>query len=836
MAITVEARKDLITLVVGMFDGAPGTNVLSDLTNAFEAGSSLKAIATNLASSAEYQSIYPDSLTNAEFAAQLVENMVGNLVSASQKAEATAMLLGQLNAQPTTTSAQKAAARADVTITAINALKAIPTTDAVWGNAAAALANKVEVATYHSVSQNQPTTNLADLQDVLANVDHTAASVEAAKGGITTNPGVEYFLTTGPDAIVAGHGDDIFNALPVDSSGDVTTLTGFDSIDGGNGNDTLNIYTGSIGTGENLTLPSTTTVKNVETINIYNDKGTFGTKAGEVEAGRFEGATAIWQNGASNNVTGLAATTTAGFGGHATAATVTAATGAASVNLAVDAVTKGSVLTTNGSNTVNVAGSLATGGDLSLTANGTATATTVNVNSAVAATVAIAGAAVTTLNAAGSTGAITYTVSGTQVNATTGSGADKVTITATDKVTVATGAGNDTVSINATLATGSTINLGAGNDTLTGTGTFGANVVVDGGEGSDAISASLINAGNAANIKNFELLDLTATFTTALDLDLLTGSTISDLVLTGANGTATVNNVAAGLGLSVKGNNTAVTTINVKGATAGTADSFAITFNDTTTATTAKTAAASVAIAGIESVSVASNGTGLMTNELTLNAAAAKTLTITGAKDLEIDFVALGTAGATTGVSTIDASAATGDITIDTAGVAAAAAGLTVTTGAGDDVITLAGKATVVAGAGDDTIVSSANGGTFTGGAGDDTFDVSAAVATAATEVGSVFVTITDLQAGDAIDFGIGANFVADAVVLGVTVNNLDQALVAAVAAGGANEVSWFQYGTNTYIVASADNTFNAGDVVVKLAGLVDLSDATLAANVLTMA
>jgi trimeric autotransporter adhesin len=837
MAISTEARNDLVRIVVGMFNGAPGSEILSQLTNAFEAGQTRVQIATNLAKTAEYQSLFPDNNTNAEVAAKIVNNIIGDLATAAVKADAVALLNAQLNAKPTTTSAQKAAARAEVTVWALDQLKNIPATDAGLGKVVQALANKTDVAVYYSVDAQQNPASVTAAQEVLENVDDTAASVTAAKEAVDggSNPGETYFLKVTADNIVGGSGDDVINALPEKADGTVgTTLSAFDAIDGGNGNDTLNIYTVA---GGNTALPTSATIKNVETINIYNGGATFQTKATEIEAGRFEGATAIWQNGASNNVTGLAATTTAGFGGHAVNATVTTTTGAASVNLAVDAVTKGSALTTNGSNTVNITGSLATGGDLSLTANGTATATTVNVNSAVAATVAIAGAAATTLNAAGSTGAITYTVGGTQVNATTGSGADNVTITSTNKVTVATGAGNDTVSVNAALATGSSINLGAGNDTLTGTGSFGANIVVDGGEGTDAISASLINAGNAANIKNFELLDLTAGFKTALDLDLLTGSTISDLVLTGTNGAATVNNVAAGLGLSVKGDNSAATTtINVKGAAAGTADAFTITFAGATTSPTGAAAKADVAIAGIEAVTVVSGGTGLMTNTLVLDAAAAKTLTITGDKALVINFDDLGTAGATTGVSAIDASAATGAVTINTTNVDAAAAGLTVTTGAGKDTITLAAKATVVAGAGDDTIVSSAAGGTFTGGAGKDTFDVALAVATGVTEATSVFVTITDLQADDKIDFGIGATFVSEAVVLGVGVNNLEQALTAAVAAGAADEVSWFQYGNNTYIVASTNNTFDAGDVVVKLTGLVDLSDATLDTNVLTMA
>ena len=41
------------------------------------------------------------------------------------------------------------------------------------------------------------------------------------------------------------------------------------------------------------------------------------------------------------------------------------------------------------------------------------------------------------------------------------------------------------------------------------------------------------------------------------------------------------------------------------------------------------------------------------------------------------------------------------------------------------------------------------------------------------------------------------------------------------------NGISWFQFGTNTFVVQNmaADNTFNDGtDIIVKITGLVDLS------------
>ena len=112
----------------------------------------------------------------------------------------------------------------------------------------------------------------------------------------------------------------------------------------------------------------------------------------------------------------------------------------------------------------------------------------------------------------------------------------------------------------------------------------------------------------------------------------------------------------------------------------------------------------------------------------------------------------------------------------------------------------------------------------------------------AAASSSAVFTTITDIAAGDQLDF---------TTILAVTnaVGKLGAALTSGVsdyqtflnaAAGkGAGTLSWFQFGGDTFIVqdVNASNSFSAGnDHVVKLTGLVDLSNSTIAAgDVLTI-
>lgn len=342
-------------------------------------------------------------------------------------------------------------------------------------------------------------------------------------------------LTVGADTVTGTSGNDTINALTVNAStgADATTLGAFDTIDGGAGNDTLNIYTDTPAATA-LNKVQQGTIKNVETINIFNAvaASSHQNTAGDLDASKFEGATQVWQNTNAVDVVELAATTTAGFKGiEATAAaalTVTAADAATSATVALNGV-KGDAATGAGTvenqavlavagaalETVNVSGTLAqettTAGanaaslKLDVTA-GDDTATLV-VNSAVATTLTVTDGAnvnVSTVNAAGSAGAITYDAANTVANITTGAAADDVKLntvfTSTLKAaTLTTGEGNDTLSVlvdndtNDIVGATVTVSAGAGDDDITvdttpsaTTGTL--KVSVDAGAGNDTVT------------------------------------------------------------------------------------------------------------------------------------------------------------------------------------------------------------------------------------------------------------------------------------------------------------------------------------------------------------
>ena len=868
--VTSQERTNILKLVAGMFNAVPGATYLEEFTTSFLAlNKDYGALATALGNTGAFKSLYPSSLTVEETATKFLTTL-----GLAANTEAQDFVQAKLNAGESI---------ASVIFQSLVALVESTSTDPQIVAAQAQLTNKAAVAEYYSVTLGASSDSLATLQGVIAKVTSDAASVKAAKEGSAGANGQTYTLTTSPDNIVGTAGNDTINAyLNTVAASTNSTLTAADVVDGGAGTDSLKLTVeGATGNGA---LPNAS-ISNVEQFFIRD----VATLASNYNFGAVNGETQVWADTATNvagvTFSNLGTGATVGIKGNNVLTNLAnvsfnMATTTDAVSIAIDGGVKNTVAPT----ITNIAAGAATAATISSTgaANtvGAITLAAAAGNSVKTLTINAATDLTATLTAADFAADATMVVTGAgKVNV--GAGFDGATIDASANsggLTVSTTTGvtksvtgssaADAVTLVGSLTSTGKINLGAGNDKLlagAGAAIAGTNVI-DGGAGSDSISASLINAANAAAVKNFELLDITAATATPLDVELVTGSTITGLTLSGGAGAATVNNVAAGVGLTVDGANTGLKTVNLKGASTNAADSFAVTFDGAKVAGAAAVAPnVTIATNGlhldyVESVSVASGGADNTWNGLLLDGGAnntLQTLTITGAKNLNLTTTATAfgkaptnAADTTNGLKLIDGSSATGKLVIDLTGAPlnTSTSGLTVKSGSADDTITLVNsvlvagsnsqKFVVDAGAGNDTINVAANGGTLTGGAGADTFNVTAAVATGTTEATSVLTTITDLAAGDKIDFAAGASgaFQATKVTLGAGVTNLDQALAAAV--GTANNVSWFQYGANTYVVADTDGTaaFSAGDTVVKLTGLVDLSASTLATTVLTIA
>lgn len=429
------------------------------------------------------------------------------------------------------------------------------------------------------------------------------------------------------------------------------------------------------------------------------------------------------------------------------------------------------------------------------------------------------------------------------VNSTAATGSTTVTIDG-GKATFAGGAGVDTVTLATSTALTKAINLGGGSDTLNfGTlSVTGSSAAVDGGDGIDTLRMSVTAADALDSVKqtfytNFERLRLDQTTNASTTLDLVNLGFVDYVTTGGTTGsTLTLNKLANNATVSILHPGTATTTfgtvaVGVTGAADSTADTsnFLITYQDLDAAQ--NTYSGTIGADEVETVNITANDAfsddnsdfvadpvDIVAPALSSNKATTVNLGTSNA------IVNLSLAAATK-VTLIDGSAMTGRLNVTSANTTSAT---TIRGGAGRDDLGMATGTTadsLVGGAGNDKLTANAGLGSMTGGTGNDLFVVGVASANV-----NSYSTITDFTSDDLIQVtGIGA-FKSAKVTLGDTAVFQDYAN-AAILALGANEAGWFQFGGNTYIVADmgANGTSftNGEDFIVKISGLVDLTNAT---------
>jgi hypothetical protein len=620
-------------------------------------------------------------------------------------------------------------------------------------------------------------------------------------------------LTTGVDTganFKGGVADDVFNA---DNTGtDVTS--GADALDGGDGNDTINVFSD----GAAFALPGLTSV---ETANIYDQDDNLNIATNSWSSVttanliRGDGNLTLTVGAAVTNV-GLSDIAQAGALTIAAAATATGltidangVTGTQDINVTGAALTS---LTFNTTGSAVVLDDLDAAGATSVTINAgvaftgevatTATAGTLTVNGAGAVTLGVLDTGFTTVNAAGSTGGVSATLSAAAVAFTGGTGADVIT---TGGVTL----------------TGS-VNAGDGTDTLVTNGTD-------------------FTATTASKYTNFEILRSTAG---TVDASLIAAASLE---LSGGN----VSNVSATQAADIDVLANGTYTIGVTGAsTIGQIDTVGLTVSDGLAATNTITLTAPV-LTGVENLNITAVDNVVVT-ALT-SAVSLTSVTLSGAGTQSITTGAVSFAANTA----INGSAATGALTID-ADAATGGNGLALTGGSAADTITGTDYADLIkGGAGADIITGGTGLDTLTGGDGADSF-VFADTATGQPSA-TVFDTITDWGKNvDEIDFGATTLLAAVGGTLGVgeasidaegiaTFNAADDTLlerITAVEAGidasggaAAGDFAVFTFGSDSYVfISDGTGGLSATDVLIKLTGVTGLTDSTITGGDLMLA
>jgi S-layer protein len=350
--------------------------------------------------------------------------------------------------------------------------------------------------------------------------------------------------------------------------------------------------------------------------------------------------------------------------------------------------------------------------------------------------------------------------------------------------------GNNTISIGA----GQKYIGGSGNDVVTA-GAALQTATVDGGAGNaDRLvltnTAAFATTG-AAKFLNFEVLETTV----AADVSKFTGSTIGSVIVSGVTAVTGLSATQAA-NVTIKGASTP--TIGVTGATnVGQLDTVKLTISDGLAAVNT-IALTTPVLAGVETLNITA------TDNFTINgltsAAALTKVTVSGA----------GTTSITTGAlplnvnTVIDASAATGAVTIDASdatanglqiiGSATKANVLTgnalasiLTGGAGNDKITGGAGADVISGGeGNNTIEGGGGADVITAGNGNNQVTLSGATGGTVT-LGNGYNTVTGSSGADTIVVGTGGNSItggagADVITFGAHVAGVMDGIVMGIA------------------------------------------------------
>jgi len=451
--------------------------------------------------------------------------------------------------------------------------------------------------------------------------------------------------------------------------------------------------------------------------------------------------------------------------------------------------------------------------------------------------------ALKTVTVSGSAGLVlTSSANVTDINAAATSGAMTVTNFDASKATYEGGTGVDALTLSTTTVS-KAITLGDGNDSLTlAAGTTSLTVDVNGGNGTDTLvmnTADAVTGSSSAlfagHVKGFEVLGLNTAGAAAqlIHIDTMGINSVTDSA--GTTGVLTLDGFTSGGTLTETGNNAGAISITSSAFTASTTDVFNIVLSKAGALT-----GGIVDLTNVESATIAANDTTASvvadtnTDTLTLTdlsgTLALKSITATGNAHLTL------TVTGDTALTSIDASAMTGGLTVTTAGTVAE----TVKGGAGSNFLTAAAGTvadTLIGGAGNDTITANGGQDILTGNGGNDLFIIQNGTANV-----NAYSTITDANTGDRIELANKGTevFTAAKVSLANTATLQDYAN-AVVNAGGDSStnghIGWFQFGTDTYLVESNHNAVathdfqNGTDIIVKLTGLIDLSQSSLNAN-----
>lgn len=763
-SISAEQRDDILKVVVGLFNAAPGSAYITELANAVQGGMSISELSDALAANPIFQSgILNGSVTRDDQVNILLDHfgLVADDDANSAGSQAKAYFDAKL---------QAGEGFGKIVSDAVTYLSGTPADE--FKDTATLLNNKILVAAEYS--KHHESTDLAKLQSIVAGVSSSfpTTATEAAQYlddiGEGSNPGVANDYTFGADTLVGTAGNDTFTAGVVNNGAGtlVQSLEDIDTADGAGGKDTLNVTLNTAGT-------VTPSISNIEVINIRNV-----TASATVDFTDTTGAEQIWNNGSTSTLilTYEAAPIAATFGVRNSKSITDINTfddvSGTKDNLSLAVQGAGSdtadavIQSTTDAANIETMSIEATGNNfVDVSAFAAITSLTVTGKGALEAAVDVT--ALDTVNASDNSGGVTVDL--------TGAAAD---------LTVTGGSGNDDI----TAGTGDdTIDAKAGDDRVAfASGELDANDTVEGGEGADTIA--LIDGDDVAGltadaVTGFEQLEIGAAGA-AVSFDNADFDYTKVILGDDLTQDLTLNNVGTAT-LEVKDDQSG--DINVT--SAGADDTFSLSINAEEAVPTVTLAALDVT--DIEAVNISTAAETDDTTITTIEADGAKGLTLSGAGDITINDITdadaannatakitnvdltnqtggfvmdannlgYGTKFTLGDLGNIDAANTTNDFDLDGDGTDDASSQIVLTTGARDTVV----FGDAISG---NIVISDAEVG---GDVGDDKFDLSALGLTSIDDL-----VFTDLASGDVQITAAADQFAGQILIAGVTSNEIN--------------------------------------------------------------
>jgi S-layer protein len=279
--ITAETRSSIVELAMGMLNQAPSTKLLNTLIAKSVEGASIQDLADYIATTDAFTAEYPATQTAREFATEMFGKLItGGTLDADINTAVIDLLEGLLIAG--TTKAEGFVAVIDFLANPANA------EHPDLGDIAQSFQNRADAAEYFSVTKELGDSTDAELAAAIASVTSDADTLEAANAAADSTADAEevvagqtFTLTTGVDKVVGGGSDDTIKATGA-------TLGALDTVNGGEGTDTLSI-TDTTGASE---AGLKGTISNVETLSLSGEGGMGAAAVAAVAAGTNTAAVA----------------------------------------------------------------------------------------------------------------------------------------------------------------------------------------------------------------------------------------------------------------------------------------------------------------------------------------------------------------------------------------------------------------------------------------------------------------------------------------------------------------------------------------------------------------